>query len=108
MKTGDKFDLKLKGFDRQGNPIATTKIGDQEATCKVVKPEQGKPIPENGVLLAAVSCPEHPGTLHGQVLSTPDDRCSASDVVSTRKGPAKVTTEGYRNGWDRVFSKDLN
>ena len=108
MKTGDKLDLTLRGFDRQGNPIASTKIGDRDATCKVLKAEQGKPIPENGVLLGAVTCPEHPDTLHGEVLSTPYDRRPPSDVVSTRKGPAKVATEGYRNGWDRVFSKDLN
>lgn len=34
------------------------------------------------------------------------DRYGVKTVYCGRKGPARVTTEAYRDGWDRVFKKD--
>ncbi len=79
--------------------------GDELSAGELRAVKEGQPI--HGDLLRLSRRADHERLFDVEVLAEPPRA-----ATGPRKGPAKVTSEAYRQGWDNVFSSrkdaDLN
>lgn len=98
MKEGDKLDLVLTTGEN-GKPAVQV---DDGPALELVKPvEEGKPLPQDAVLLKAIPCFGQPGRFHAEVAYAPEPPPDKPEMQ--RAGPARVSNTKYRSGWDQVF-----
>lgn len=65
--------------------------------------KEGQPV--IGELVKLSSRPEHERLFDVEVLARGAQPKSDTPALPPRKGPAKVSTDAYRSGWDAIFGK---
>jgi hypothetical protein len=65
--------------------------------------EEGRPIVGEVVTLAPRK--DNPRVCDVKDSYRPPSTASTTALAVTHKGPAKVSTEAYRDGWDEIFGK---
>lgn len=72
--------------------------------------EHGQPL-HGGLLLSlakdghGLRVVEEHGTVGESQDTSPTDRALSKADFDAHEGPAKVTSEAYREGWDRIFNR---
>jgi len=106
MRDDDNEDRALVvGVARQEAEPALVVVRQRSREAKaelgLVRPlREGRPI--HGEVVTLKPRPGTPAVCDVEVQVAPPPAALAAPAV---KGPAKVTTDRYRDGWDRVFAK---
>ena len=91
-KIGHRDLLQMTGVTKDGDYTYVRHRANHEGETGVLRiPKEGKPL-QNPIALKSVN---DQGLFEVEVLA------GVSEPVS--KGPAKVSTDEYRDGWDRIF-----
>lgn len=99
----------VKGPTERGVSVVRVRSeegGEDQVEVGELRPvEEGKPI--HGDVLKLTPRPEHPRVFDAEVLASAPKRRSAPTAESAsalaHKGPARVTTDAYRENWDGIF-----
>lgn len=87
----------VRGPSDDGHGVEVLRLkGDQLSAGELRVVKEGQPI--HGDVLKLSQREEHERLFDVEVLAEQPSGASAA-----RKGPAKVTSEAYRRGWDSVF-----
>jgi hypothetical protein len=93
-KLGHRDLLQVTGVTEKGDYTYVRHLPDHSAEVGVLRiPEEGKSM-QSPIALKAVN---------DQGLFEVEDLRSSGGPTQTTKGPAKITTEEYRTGWNRIF-----
>lgn len=95
-----KFDLE--GFAKDGTTVFRERGGERAMAAKPHK--SGTPL-KAGTGYGHLK-PNAEGGVEIDVIVNPDGTVNKEDTPAFGTGPAKVATEAYRSGWDRVFGGD--
>jgi hypothetical protein len=101
MTKPEKDTFRVDGVTADGALVGVRRRGSKETPGTLHAFVQGRPLPGNGEFVKAT---RRPGS---NELELED----LEEVSVSGKGPAKVSTNAYRKGFDRVFgksNKDLN
>jgi hypothetical protein len=80
-----KEKVQVLGLAPDGNLLVAQQCGH---VAKLRPAREGQPIPPNHDL--------------GTLTVTPDGECTM-EIVYRHEGPARVSTNAYRRGWDATF-----
>lgn len=82
--------VRLQGRCAEGHMHAERREGDRVENCILVPGGEGKPIPAGGEYVELAARDGEPGVY---------------DVTLSHKGPARVSTPAYREGYERIFGE---
>jgi hypothetical protein len=92
----------VRGPSDDGQGVNILRLRDDRVeTGELRAAKDGQPI--HGELVKLEQRPEHERLYDVEVLA----EAPHAPALGPRKGPAKVATEAYRDGWDQIFGKSL-
>ncbi|MBL8741844.1 MAG: hypothetical protein JNK04_12140 [Myxococcales bacterium] len=90
----------VRGPSEDGQGVSILRLReDRVETGELRAAKEGQPV--HGELVRLEQRPEHERLYDVEVLAEAPKRPAAP----ARKGPAKVASEAYRDGWDQIFGK---